>query len=229
MNTGSSIGVEREQVHNPEKFSLPYIHDSTVIQSAKDIEKYSTNDFSQYNEVFTVLLTKLNDDVLNAFNLTNQEKILVDYTSNIIIPWIMQKNYDVAFSQHPYKDNKIDEYVKIFTDHYENLYKDSGMYFQATIHWSQYAIGIYFRTLKKKPEASIIWEKEENIENFLTVIQGKTLENLFIQKDIKGFESDGFYVVKPNEIKNWHKAIGYLDFYEFQDAILRAGKSKWKK
>jgi hypothetical protein len=80
-----------------------------------------------------------------------------------------------------------------------------------------------------KPKELIIWEKEENIENFLTLMQGKTLENLFIQKDIKGFESDGFYVVKPNEIKNWHKAIGYLDFYEFQDAILRAGKSKWKK
>jgi len=54
------------------------------------------------------------------------------------------------------------------------------------------------------------------------------LDNLFIQKDIKGFELDGFYVVKPNEYKNWHEAIGYLDFYEFKKAILRAGKNKWK-
>ena len=54
------------------------------------------------------------------------------------------------------------------------------------------------------------------------------ISNLFIQKDIKGFEKEGFYVVKPNEIKNWHKAIAYLDFYEFKDAILKAGKYKWK-
>jgi len=229
MNTGSSIGVEREQVHNSEKFSLPYIYNSNVIQSAKDIEKYSTNDFSQYDNEFTVLSTTLNDNVLNAFNLTSQEKILVDYTNNIIVPWIMQKDYNISFSPYECEDNRINEYVKIFTNHYENLYKDSGIYFQATINWSQYAIGIYFRTLNEEPKASIIWEKEENIENFLTLPQGKTLENLFIQKDIKGFESDGFYVVKPNEIKNWHKAIGYLDFYEFKDAILRAGKSQWKK
>ena len=50
------------------------------------------------------------------------------------------------------------------------------------------------------------------------------MENLFIQKDIKGFEADGFYVVKPNEYKNWHEAIGYLDFYEFDKAILGAGR-----
>ena len=51
-----------------------------------------------------------------------------------------------------------------------------------------------------------------------------TIESLFIQKDIKGFEPNGFYIVKPNEYKNWHKSIGYLDFYEFDKAILKAGR-----
>ena len=43
--------------------------------------------------------------------------------------------------------------------------------------------------------------------------------NIFVQKDIKGFEAESFYVIKPNECKNWHPAIAHLDIGEFTDAI----------
>ena len=163
----------------------------------------------------------------DVFNLNEQEYSLVDYANSITIPWVMQKKYDVAFK--PYKDNaedrkKIEEYVNIFIKHYSNIYEQNNLYFKAEILWDEYAIGIYFKILKEKPNESITWKKEKNIQNFFKLPSSETLENLFIQKDIKGFEPDGFYVVKPNEYKNWHKAVGYLDFYEFQDAILRAGK-----
>jgi len=193
-------------------------------------EHFDTNNSNilEYENQYKKLLNLLDETVLNAFNLTEREYALVDYATNIVIPWVIQKDYDVAFAQYSYNDSRIDEYLNIFINHYTKLYKPNNLYFQATIHWSQYAIGIYFRILKSKPQSTIIWEKENNIEIFLQFMQGKTLENLFIQKDIKGFESNGFYVVKPNEIKNWHKAIGYLDFYEFKKAILRTGKNKWK-
>jgi len=224
INTGSSIGVEREQIHNPEKFSLPYISDSKVIQSAKDIETYSKDDFAQYDKEFDDLKKKLNKNVLKAFNLTKQEYILVDYANDIMIPWIMQKKYDIAFKRLKYQDEIIKRYVDIFINHYSQTYKGINMYFQANILWDEYAIGIYFKVLKNKPKNQITWEKEKNIQKFLKISSGKTLNYLFVQKDIKGFESDGFYVIKPNEYKNWHEAIGYLDFYEFEKAILNAGR-----
>jgi len=224
INTGSSIGVEREQIHNPEKFSIPYIHDSKVIQSAKDIEEYSKNDFAQYDKKFDDLKDGLNENVLNSLDVTSQEKILIDYANNITIPWIMQKNYNVAFKPYDYKDKRIDAYINIFIEHYSKIYKEINKYFKVEILWDKYAIGIYFKVIDKKPKSQIVWKKEKNIQNFLKLSSGKTLENLFIQKDIKGFESDGFYVVKPNEYKNWHEAIGYLDFYEFDKAILGAGR-----
>lgn len=40
MHTASSIGIERPQIHNPEKFSLPYIENNDVIHIAKNIEEY---------------------------------------------------------------------------------------------------------------------------------------------------------------------------------------------
>ena len=138
----------------------------------------------------------------------------------------MQKNYKVAFKPYLYEDKKIEVYINIFIEHYSKIYKEINKYFQARILWDEYAICIDFKVLDKEPKRKIVWKKEKNIQNFLKLSSGKTLENLFIQKDIKGFESDGFYVVKPNEYRNWHEAIGYLDFYEFQDAILKAGKKQ---
>lgn len=224
MNTDSSIGIEREEIYNHEKFSLPYINNEEIMQSVKSIEEYSKNTFAQKDKEFYNLKDKLNKDVLKAFNLNEQEYSLVDYTNCIAIPWIMQKRYEFVFKEYDYQDKKIEEYVNIFIKHYSKIYEQNNLYFKAEILWDKYAIGIYFKVLKEKPNEDITWKKEPNIQNFLKLSSGKTLENLFIQKDIKGFEPDSFYVVKPNEYKNWHKAIGYLDFYEFDDAILRAGK-----
>jgi len=224
INTASSIGIEREQIHNNEKFSLPYVYDIEVIKSAKNIEEYSKNEFAQYDKEFDSLKNRLNEDVLKSFHLSKQEKVLVDYANSIMIPWIMKKDYTVAFKKYIYKDAKIEAYIYIFIKHYSKIYKEINKYFGVEVLWDEYAIGIYFKILDKEPSSQIVWKEEANIQNFLKLSSGKTLDNLFIQKDIKGFESDGFYVVKPNEYKNWHEAIGYLDFYEFDDAILRAKK-----
>jgi len=229
FNTASSLGIEREKLLDCEKFSLPYsTHNSEIIQLTKNLESYSSNDFAQYDKEFDNLKDKLNQSVLNAFSLTAQEKVLVDYANYIMLPWIMQKKYEVAFKSLEYEDTIIEKYIDVFVQHYSKIYKKMNKYFQAEVLWDNYAIGIYFKITNQEPQSTIIWKKEKNIQNFL-LSAGKTLENLFIQKDIKGFEPDGFYVVKPNEYKNWHEAIGYLDFYEFQDAILKAGKNKCLK
>ena len=229
MNTASSIGVEREQIHNPEKFSLPYLNSNKVIKATKKLEEYSKNDFAQYGKEFNILKEELDKAVLETLKPAKQEEVLIDYSTNIIIPWIMQKRYDIAFESLKFQDKRIENYIHIFIEHYTKLYKKINKYFSAEIYWDKYAIGVYFKILADDPETQIVWKKEKNIQNFLKLSSGKTLENLFVQKDIKGFETDGFYVVKPNEYKNWHGAIGYLDFYEFRDAILTAGKNKWKK
>lgn len=233
---GSSIGIEREQIHNPEKFSMPFVYNKDIVKITKQIEKLQKEHFDgdaasifDYESKLQNLIKSLNNAVLKTFDLSDQELALVDFAVNITIPWIMQKKYDVAFSPYEYKDKRLEAYVKLFTDHYSAFYEEQGVFFQATMYWSRYAIGIYFKTSKEKPTETIVWKKEEHIRHFLDLDNGKKLANLFIQKDIKGFEKDGFYVVKPNEIKNWHKAIGYLDLYEFEDAILRAGQARWKR
>ena len=171
IHTASSIGIEREQVHNPEKFSLPYVKNKNIIQSTKNIENYSKNIFAQYDNEFNILKEKLDKNVLKAFDLTQQEYSLVDYATNIIIPWVIQNKYDVAFKPYSYDNKedrkKLEEYVNITMDENRDIYAKLGKFFQATILWDKYAIGIYYKVLDTKQDKEIIWKKEPNISNFL--------------------------------------------------------------
>lgn len=246
LHIASSTGIRQEECDDYEKLSLPYIENKGIVKIVNSIEKlkneyYKTNinlfenntkkDYdivTNYESNLNKLLKKLDNIVIKSLNITEEENSIIDYSIDIIIPWTIQNNYEKVFKQLDYK-NKIDktileEYINIFIKHYSNIYEQNNMYFNAEVLWDKYTICIYFKVLKTKPTQNIIWEKDKDIRKFLDLAGNKTMENLYIQKDIKGFESDGFYILKPNEYKNWHKAIGYLDFYEIDDAILRAGK-----
>ena len=235
LETASSIGIEREQLHDEEKLKMPFIDNEEIVFLVSKIENLKkeyldTNEIqnsSEYENKLNLLIKELDKKVLESFKLNKEEYALVDYVNNVVIPWVIQKKYEIVFKKLSFKNKILQDYINIFINHYSKIYEQNNMYFQANVFWDDYAIGIYFKVLNKKPDETITWKKEKNIQNFPKIAGSQILENLFIQKDIKGFESDGFYVVKPNEYKNWHKAVGYLDFYEFNDAILKAGKNNW--
>ncbi len=89
---------------------------------------------------------------------------------------------------------------------------------------------MFFKIVSKNAYAKdIVWLNKQDTEaEFLTTLikisSEKITEKLFVQKDVRGFEKDYFYIFKPNEKKLWHRAIGYLDVNEFADAILKAGR-----
>ena len=76
----------------------------------------------------------------------------------------------------------------------------------------------------QKNKSQSIQENSSILELLFVLGVEKITDKLFIQKDVRGFEKDGFYIVKPNEKRLWHKAIAHLDVNEFRDAILIAGK-----
>ena len=82
---------------------------------------------------------------------------------------------------------------------------------------------MFFKVTDEKNKEEITWESptdDELLSKLLSLGCEEITKSLFIQKDIRGFERDRFYVIKPNEKKLWHKAVAYLDLEEFVDAIL---------
>lgn len=229
---GSSIGTEREQAHNIEKLLFPYIENERIISVVTRIEELKVSNHEK-NYILTdntyalrlrKLIEELDLEILNAFNLSKQEKLLVDYANKILIPWIIQKKFNYAFHKLTYLDEKLISYVNIIIDKYSDIYGKNNTYISAEIIYSNFAIGISFNILDYKPKDPIIWTEDNKINAFIKLSGKKSIDNLFIQKDIKGFTEKGFYIIKPNEYKNWHEIIAYLDFNEFDNAILKAGR-----
>jgi hypothetical protein len=103
--------------------------------------------------------------------------------------------------------------------------------FITEIWYSRQIIGMFFKIVpKEQNQTPIVWvdkSKEELLKTAIKLSSQKITDKLFVQKDLRGFDKDFFYIFKPNERRLWHKAIGYQDVEEFMDAILKTGRRNY--
>jgi hypothetical protein len=227
----SSVGVEREQVHNEEKFSTPFVFDDNVEGIYKVIARSFKDD---YEDVFSNTLKNtsnlmLDSSIISAFSFSEQEKDLLNYSKEIVIPMIMKhKGYERIFNPLYLESDVISKYVNLFFKRFNPIYKKLNQKLIVEVRHTNQVIGMFFKLVSLSSENDSMKLLKENNTKFLELISSlgveKVTDKLFIQKDIRGFEENGFYIIKPNEQKLWHKAIGHLDVDEFMDAILIAGK-----
>lgn len=248
LNTGSSSGIEREQCHNvDEKFSFPYIFNEKIILLVENIQRnrelfnqtveqarieISDTSANQKRELlekdFISLQEKLDIELSNVFGLSKQEKALVDYVREISIPLISGKKDKELYARSP--ERVIEEYVQLFIDHFDNYFQELGKHFSAEIYQAKYVLGINFVISDEKPVNNIQWKKDQDdlrvVELLVNMSFSEISNDIFIRKDVKGFEENSFYIIKPNRYRLWHKAIAYLDINEFSDAILESGRKR---
>jgi hypothetical protein len=241
--TGTSIGIEREQVFDKEKFGFPYLPRKIIADNIERIEDLSKKLFEEKQKPFNShvqtledkkqnLINKLDKEILSSFDLDEQERSLVDYAINFTIPLIRRHTgYEKKlFSALSYKDSFLEDYIHIFLTRFKISFRDKHL--EATVWHTNFILGVYFKVVPyNSTDTQLIEWQEKSEPEFIKKIYSlgieKITEELFIQKDIRGFEKEGFYIIKPNEKKLWHKAIAYLDVNDFADAILEAGKEAY--
>lgn len=216
FNCGSSLGVEREQFHTSEYLEMPYIENKNIIKVARKIQSSNNED-----------LVELNTSVFDAFSLSDTEKDLIDYAINISIPiWQFGNNKHNAKKISAFinvNEQQIKNYVEIFCENFAEQYR----YFNVDVYQFKNCTLINFKareTNQNTPVVTFIKDKEmEDVIKSITPLSLKKITNeIFIKKDIKGFQENSFYVLKTNEYKNWHRAIARLDVNEFSNAIWEA-------
>ncbi|MBE9597865.1 class I SAM-dependent DNA methyltransferase [Pedobacter sp. MC2016-24] len=246
VNTFVSIGIEREQVQNYNKFSLPYLELDTS-ENCKKIEQakmgihlakkeFLVDNFKigNFEKEISTELEKINQCIYSRLDLNDVEYSLIDYSLKInrelIIGNEMSKNR--LFSYLSFEDESLNIYAQTFLNRFKsNLGNDKRKFIVEIWHTKQ-IIGMLFKVIPVEEYLKdIVWvnrqDQDNTILSFLIKISSeKITDQLFVQKDIRGFEIDQnyFYIFKPNERCLWHKAIGYLDVQEFSDAILKAGR-----
>jgi N-6 DNA Methylase len=223
LNTGSSAGIEREYAGEEEKGMLPYIHNQAIVNLVTEIEAvkkefYNLNSLNS-NEIEAkdnALMNSLNQKVLEAYNLNEEEKALVDYALNVSIP--IWRNFESARAilkiQEQQAKEELSRYAQVFYDFFKPRFSNN---FGVEIYYSKISIAMRFYHTYETIEQPFVFNQESHIFNqiFKTIGLEKVSQDFYIQKDIRGFDKNSFYIIKPNERKCWHPAVAYLDAYEF--------------
>lgn len=166
-------------------------------------------------------LYEINKIIENIYKITDCEKDLIDYVLDISRYQFQESKLPKIIRKVNNDKDVLEKYVHVFLIEFKDIYEN----IQAVIYPLEHFIAINFIITKAKPNKMMIIcndisdEKEvfKSIANNLSV--SEIAKDLYIQKDIKGFEENSFYIIKPNEYKCWHKAMAWYDIAEIKETI----------
>ena len=208
--TFSTIGIEREIILLKEIEQIPLVINDTLVEY---VDKMLNCNDPKYLEIIQHEIDELIFDLLSFNEL---EKDLVNYFTDVTLP--MRKKENVY---HKVSNETLEDYIMVFVKYFKNYFKEeNNEYFHAECYKSDQFIGIRFIISNEPPKHLIEYKDKPKILNFFGDISIEDKQNLFVQKDIKGFEETSFYVIKSNEFKNWHRAIARRDLIEFTNSLM---------
>lgn len=224
LNISSSVGVEREQGFNDlERFTFPLPNHFSV-NLAEIVDKITEctkqNLIGENNHNLRSYLIELNNEIYKLYQVSPSEKILIDYMNDVTLPMIQgESNYLRVPSNDEIKD-----YIFTIFASFDLILSRSNKSLSASVYKNSWNICIHFALTSSGSNTIEFFNSINDFDvilkklNVLSLIQ-YTNEILF-QKDIKGFEKNAFFILKPAELKHWHKATARLDSDNLIEAIL---------
>ena len=222
----SSAGVEREQGLKKEKFSMPYVsggiasHVEAIERKYDDLEKNPL----QPRDVAEIFIAKEREKIDNIIakelHLTSVESALIDYAVHYSIPLATGHAATTAVTNSPKGRKILEDYVRVFIERFDGQLGD-GNYLNCHCEITTDYVSVRFKVEKEKKTISSKKNKANDLQALLLTLSVENLsDQLYLRKDIRGFEKDGFYIIKPCDQRLWHPAVAYVDVQEFVDAIL---------
>ncbi|WP_317194058.1 Eco57I restriction-modification methylase domain-containing protein [Chryseobacterium sp. KMC2] len=200
---------------------LKEYHSDTLKYEVPPIDKFS--------------LSRINEIINELYEVSDYQKDLINYTLNVSRYQFQESKQNLIINfnstDHRNKENVLESYANIYIKEFEEVYYDE--FVKIEIYPMKYFIAMNFIITDLKPKTKISYPQNSNEKEVLEKLANNLSieritdtkdpsKNLYIQKDIKGFESDSFYIIKPNEYKCWHPAMAWYDVAEFKQAIQEA-------
>ena len=249
--TFSSVGIERENAKTQELLGIPYVEvDNRFYDEISSLydSQYQENKKIPIDGIKTYKIIEdikekeknLNKVIKVALGFSDDELDLVDYALNVNRHVVrinstndISKRIELlrncpAFKVIKKEDKQLIDYAQVYIDRYAKSFNRNGKRFMVDIHYSEQMIGMFFRVIDEQDftEEIPVPKPDDTLLALAAELSSQRItDQLFVQKDIRGFEKEFFYVIKPNEKRLWHKAIARLDVNEFDDAMLRAGRN----
>jgi len=232
----SSLGIaSRARIRLAEHLTFPFIKPSD--SQKRDLVRLVQTFLAPYEKFYSkfnlgepefdaTTFEKINIVIEQLYQVGKYEKDLIDYALDISRYQFQESKIEKVIRKVHNDNSVLESYADVFIEQFKDLYKDE--YLQIEIYTLDYFIAMNFVFKKEKPRQIVVFNQTETTEkgifkalsNNLTI--SKVSEKIFVQKDIKGFEENSFYIIKPNEYKCWHRAMAWYDVAEIKKTIEEA-------
>src|SRR5690606_20530725 len=92
-----------------------------------------------------------------SFSFSNQEKALIDYSNQIVIPMIMKhKGVEKIFSPLNTKSIELQNYINLFLERFNGSFKNSNQKLIVEIHLTDQLVGLFFKLISLKQQKEFI-------------------------------------------------------------------------
>jgi hypothetical protein len=240
--TSSSWGIFIPEIAQQEYLSFPYETNTSMKKKIIDlvdhlIAQYKTHysrEIRTQAPLFPIETFKhINEMINKTYEVDDIEKDLIDYVLQVT-RYLFQESKAYNISLRRVSDEELLSYARVFYDHFSHVYNSEEEYFQVEYFYLGYFIAMKFKIVPNKPGKGmeIVKSQEREPETVLFKVLAQKLsiykitEELYINKVLRGFDANFFYIIKPNELKSWHRAIAHMDLAEFIDAINKAERKE---
>ncbi|MDR2409048.1 MAG: N-6 DNA methylase, partial [Bacteroidales bacterium] len=177
LHASSTAGIMIEQqINDIERFSFPFEYSSRIIANVKKLETLNSKSHLEIMTNISVDICQSKDDINNAimdlFRLSKTERILIDYSINVIIPIIMKhKTFEMLFSPYEFQAKELMDYANLFLERFGSKFDDINKRFIVEIWHTRHIIGMFFKVISKQTKcASVEWKSLQNSSEILKLL-----------------------------------------------------------
>lgn len=179
----------------------------------------------EIKDSINVLQEKLDELIYDLYELDETERQTIEYTHEILTSIHRERNstnLDTTALRFC-KSEEFTNYATIIVEHFNNILNEQGLYIKEQIFEESYFTAINFQICQLDNENEKTNYFLGDIESFFKLLGFSSISevsyDIYVQRKIKGFTANSFYVIKTKERKNWMKMNAIFDINEFTKEI----------
>lgn len=223
----ASIGIEREEIKPNEIYKLPLKFDEGVFENLSmaldKLKKRVTQNYPLQADISDIEYD-INEIVFSLFAFTSNERILIDDFINISLNLLFEGHKSSALKYITNSESK--SYASTICKELNDYLLSEKLIVNASVFEIKKEIPLNILKLsfdKKKKEIDSFGIDLYN--NYLTEINKYTLSSLaksiYIQKQIKYYDDNAIFIIKPNQKRFWSRSMAINDAKELVSEILK--------
>jgi hypothetical protein len=214
-----------------EYFSFPFAESdqkekliTLINEFLEPIRIHYTQEFPMGNPSINEEAKKeINEIIYQTYQVNGYEKDLIDYVLNVSRYQFQESKINKIIKPVKKNNGIVEAYAEVFFSELEPFYPNEHI--SVEVYNLDHFIALNFVFSSDKPIIKIDYKTKEKDE--WTILKkiaqvasiSQLSKDIFIQKDVKGFEENSFYIIKPNEYKCWHRAMAWYDVAEIKQLI----------